>query len=231
MKYTILIMLVITLGLGLGSCRTDQDMSTPSRSTTSVSTIKITPTDTQTPTKESPILVITSTPSILVTEEAVPTPTKWECTLIPRELCEYIGIQYQDPPNGIVEGFGMVISSEGPIDYAISGMHKGDFQMLWFDKLVRRDSEGKPYWEVLDILPLPSLVEEDERLIPGGCLFNHELDPEILVIALLDEEAYNTRYIKNENILHAWRMNRSKGVFEQISTEGIECHADMSMDW
>lgn len=175
----------------------------------------------------------TSLPTQNPTATDQPTPTDPISKTVPDELREFIGIQYPPLPNGFVEGFGMLLVPSNNGDYSLSGIHQGDLHMLWMSKRVRWKSEGEWIrgWETLDILVLPSLKGQNERLIPGGCMLGGELDPEIVVIALFDEDASNTRYITNEKILQAWRVNRSAEAFEEILTDEIECYGDLATKW
>ncbi len=109
--------------------------------------------------------------------------------------------------------------------FAISHVRMNGLYTLWFEMFLYSDQKGKSYWEVLDILLLPEL-RKDEVYLHDGCLLNGEYDGEIIVIALLDREAFLRRYITNEKIRMAWRANRAKQAFEVISTDGIECYAD-----
>lgn len=204
------------------------DSATPQESTTEITsasllTPKVVSTATQLP---RPQMI---TPTII----SQMTPTSTIPKMVPDELRKYVGIHYPPLPDGLVESFGMLIVPSNIGDYSLSGVHRGDLHMLWLSKESRWKSEGKWYqgWETLDILFLPVLKGENEVLIPDGCKIEGELDPEIIVVAVLDEEAYNTRYVTNEKINRAWRVNRSAGAFEEIPTDGIECYADNATGW
>lgn len=153
--------------------------------------------------------------------------------IVPEILREYIGLKYSELPDGLNSGFGMLIVPEKKGVFALDGVHGNQQHMLWFEKRVFWNSDGKRQkgWEVLDILELEPLEGEDEVLIPDGCMLNQELDPEIIVIARLDDEAYRTRFVTNDKILRAWRLNRDLELIEEISTNKIECYADMAMKW
>ncbi len=177
----------------------------------------------------SPTLTATSawpTATIVATMVAV---TK----IVPETLQEYIGLKYIELPDGLSSGFGMSIIPEKKGVFALSGVHGNQLDMLWFEKRVSWYSDGKRQkgWELLDILELEPLEGKDEVLIPAGCMLNQELDPEIMVIARLDEEADRTRFVTNDKIISAWRLNRELELIEEISTKNIECYADMAMKW
>jgi hypothetical protein len=153
--------------------------------------------------------------------------------IVPEPLRGYIGLKYTDLPDGLSSGFGALIIPEMKGEYALSGVHGDQLDMLWFEKRVFWYSNGKRQkgWEVLDILELAPLEGKDEVLIQDGCMLDQELDPEIMVIARLDEEADRTRFVSNVKIIRAWRLNRELELIEEISIENIECYADMAMKW
>jgi hypothetical protein len=152
--------------------------------------------------------------------------------LVPEEYSHYIGLIVPPYPEEVLHGGGRVMgvfSSTGYDNpkFGIGHVRMNDLYTLWFEMFRYRDSKGKAYWEVLDILILPEL-RKDEVYIHDGCLLNGEYDGEILVIALLDRNAFYKRYVTNEKVRMAWRANRAKQAYEVISTEGIECYADMA---
>ena len=171
-----------------------------------------------------PEIVVTSTEIATNTPVLIATSTVIVAKgLVPEKFSKYIGLNYPPLPDGISQNFGLVIWNSN--DYGLSLVSDGENKMLWLNKLTRHDSSGKAYWEVKDILELPN-IESDVVLIPDGCLLNGEFDYEILVIGKWDDEVFVSRYMTNDKILLAWRANTILNVFEVISTNGIECHAD-----
>lgn len=235
--------------LGLGACVPKPDAST-AVNTQLPQLLSVTPM-LHSSTSQEPTTAATSvpllTPEMVSTVPQLPrpqldtptittsrmTPTSTIPKMVPDELQKYIGIHYPPLPDGLVEGFGMLIVPSDIGDYSLSGVHKGDLHMLWLSKEAHWKSDGKWYqgWETLDILLLPVLEGENDVLIPDGCKIEGELDPEIIVVAVLDEDAYNTRYVTNEKIKRAWRANRVAGAFEEMPTSGIECYADNATEW
>lgn len=232
---------------GLSTCRSKLDTSTTVNTqlpqilsvtpvlhalTPQESTIAITPVPSLTP-KMVPTATQLPQHQMIPTTTSQMTSTSTIPKMVPDELRKYIGIHYPPLPDGLAEGFGMLIVPSDIGDYSLSGVHKGDLHMLWLSKQALWKSGGKWYqgWETLDIIFLPVLEGESEVLIPDGCKINGDLDPEIIVVAVLDEEAYNTRYVTNEKIKQAWRANRLAGAFEEIPTDGIECYADNATGW
>jgi len=97
--------------------------------------------------------------------------------------------------------------------------------MLWFSKVISYDQDGKAYSQVSDVAILPPTAK-DKKIIVSACLIEAVLDPEIVVLANVDEESLAKRYLLNPNIILAWKANRSTGKLEPMNTEGIECYAE-----
>ena len=151
-------------------------------------------------------------PEFTVTENPTDVPTAVSAKgLAPERLSQYIGLAYPPLPEGLSEGFSMIIQDSD--DYGLSLLSDGENRMLWLSKLTHHDSSGIAYWEVMDILDL-SNVEAGVVLIPDGCLLNGAPDNEIFVAG------------NNGTIRWAWRANTTVDVFEIIPTTGIECHSD-----
>ena len=142
--------------------------------------------------------------------------------LAPDALSKYVGLNYPPLPDELAEGFGSMVWDS---DYSITIVSENQDIMLWLSKLTHYDKSGKPFWVVKDIIKLPK-YESDVVFIPNGCLLNDELDNEILAIGKWDDEVFVSRFVPNEKIKSAWKANIAIGVFEEMSLEGIECHAD-----
>ena len=150
--------------------------------------------------------------------------------LVPEEYSHYIGLIVPPYPEEVLHRGGWLMGGytstayDNP-EFGFTPVRMNGLYTLWFEMFRYRDSKGKSYWEVLDILILPEL-RTDEVYVSSGCLLNGEYDGEILVVALLDRDAFYKRYVTNEKVRMAWRANRAKQAYEVISTEGIECHTD-----
>lgn len=147
-----------------------------------------------------------NTPELTVMESPSNNPEQWR---------KYIGSTHPPLPEGLSEGFGMLIQDvEG---YALTLVIDGANKMLWLNKIARYDANGTAYWEVRDVLDLSNL-EAGLMLIPDGCFLNGAPDSEILVAG------------KNGAIQLAWRANTTSDRFEVILTDGIECRSDKAIN-
>ncbi len=180
---------------------------------------------------DSTIQMSDQTPMISAQITITPSTMNYLQKIAPSELRKYIGIIYPPVPTEIKGGGpgGIIFSPNGAPDYLLEGFYKEDIHMLWFSKLINRDSQGN-YWQVLDILVLPKL-ENDEVFIPSGCMLKGKLDDELIAIGVLDDEAYKSRYLPNDHIKYVWRTNRAAEVFQQLPTDGVECYADNATTW
>jgi hypothetical protein len=139
-------------------------------------------------------------------------------TQLPADLQKLIGVEFgpDSMPPGYTEETGYVMGYLEGDEYIIDHVSRAKLQMLWFCKLTSRDTEGRPYLRILDILILPR-IEKNEELLMGTCKFNDEMDPEIVAIVKFSESE-----IKSEVVL-AWRASRNSRKFEIIPTANITC--------
>jgi len=155
---------------------------------------------TNTPEPVTPSESVEDIPTVVVVEEAGADKSN-----------KYIGLTYSSLPEGLTQGFGMVIW--GKDDYGLSLVNDDANKMLWLEKVDRYNEDGSAVWEVKDVLDL-SNIETGAVLIPDGCSLNGKVDSEILVVA------------KNGKALLAWRANTVLDRFEVLATGGIACDTD-----
>ena len=138
---------------------------------------------------------------------------------LPTEFQPLIGLEFGPDsfPSEFEEHTGYVLGFMEENEYIIDHVSRGTTQLVWFCKLTKRDKQGRPYLKILDIFVLPPM-ENDEQLLMGTCNFQTQSDPEIIAIA---------KFIKSEarnEIRLAWRANRSKQQFEEVSPSLVECY-------
>jgi hypothetical protein len=140
-------------------------------------------------------------------------------TTLASEYQQLIGMEFCEDslPSEFVEHTGYVLGPMEENEYIIDHVSKGQTQLVWFCKLIRRDLTGKIHLKILDILILPPFTE-DEQLLMGTCSFQSQPDPEIIaIVKFVESEAINV-------IRHAWRTNRSKQKFEEVPASQISCY-------
>lgn len=150
-------------------------------------------------------------------QQPIPQTDTLKTTLAP-EYQQLIGLEFAEDsfPSEFVEHTGYVLGLMEENEYIIDHVSKGETQLVWLCKLIRRDHEGKIYLKILDILILP-ILNEDEQLFMGTCSFQSQLDPEIIaIVKFIESEAIN-------EIRHAWRTNRNKQRFEEVPVSLVSC--------
>lgn len=154
-------------------------------------------------------------------------------TITPDEAYSYIDMKFPPIPNSIKtsSSWGEVISpSSSSQTWGVAVVKDSNYSMLWLSKILDHDQNGKALWQVSDIAILPP-PEKDYEILISSCLLRGVLDPEIVVLARIDKDVLNNRYLLNTGVLLAWRANQSKGKLEQIDQRDIECYAETFLDY
>jgi hypothetical protein len=136
----------------------------------------------------------------------------------------YRGVQQYGPLYFGSSGyaFGRELSAYQGQDYSLEGMQTGDVMVVWLEKLLCRNLEGAPYFEVLDVLVTPPM-QDNEILNMQDCILNGRADTEIITVAEYDPANMKPGDVPVGPINWAWRANRQTQRFESIPVEGITC--------
>lgn len=135
---------------------------------------------------------------------------------------EFIGYRHKGVvrgeklPNGARDLGGGLLSDE---DYGVTRFVKGKKYMLWFEKIIDRNSEGVPLWEVKDVLTFekPKKSQEFFFSLSSPCQQNRKVNLDLIVLA----ERVSRK--KSYKVINAWRANVKKERFEKVTTKGIVC--------
>jgi hypothetical protein len=135
---------------------------------------------------------------------------------------EFIGYRHRGVlrgeklPNGARDLGGGLLSNE---DYGVTRFVKGQKYMLWFEKVIDRNSEGVPLWEVKDVLAFvkPKKNEEFFFSYSSPCRQNRKVNLDLVVLA-----EHMPRQ-KSYKVIKAWRANVKNEKFEVVTTKGIVC--------
>ncbi len=141
-----------------------------------------------------------------------------------REIQDYVGLIVPPYPDNLHAVAGMVLPDSSG-QWALFVVKNNETFMLWLIKLDHRDNEGNPFWMVTNGLILPPLAEF-QVIIPFQCRIWGEFDYDLVVLATLEPENANSRYIDESHIQFAWTVNRDTGTLESIDNEGIDCYAE-----
>ena len=142
----------------------------------------------------------------------------------------WIGTRLPPLPAGVTLREYTSIGDANHARFALEHVVVDGQHLVWLGQFVEDTPELRT-WVVTDVLPIRQL-EADERLVlvlcgrlkaeaPAQPKPKHiVLDPEIVVIALLEDGAVLTQ------LEQAWRANQATKKFEAIPTEGIVCIND-----
>lgn len=120
-----------------------------------------------------------------------------------------IGVDHPPLPEGVDEIGGWII--EDP--YAVKQVSHYGQELLLLSHLIGRDNQGNAFFEVVNVLPLPSIAETEE-IAGGDCFVNGKEEPNfIAIIKLEDDQPYLTKARK------AWRVEGEK--FNEVSVQGL----------
>lgn len=137
---------------------------------------------------------------------------------------EYIGYRHKGVvygetlPNGVRDLGGGLLSDE---DYGVTRFVKGEKYMLWFEKIIDRDEEGVPEWEVKDVLIFKKLKKYQQFFFSytSPCTENGKENLDLIVLAELNSRR------KTYKPLNAWRANVERERFDSVSIEAVECNS------
>jgi hypothetical protein len=131
----------------------------------------------------------------------------------------YIGLRYKNVPKGLTDLGGWVVGNDlvNGREYVVANVKKGAQQMLWLEVILARDTQGRPTYQVVDVLNLPTITNAVQLTHGGQCSRNGVTDPELITIARYEDTS------ELRQILRAWRANRRSGKFEVASVRNIVC--------
>jgi hypothetical protein len=122
-------------------------------------------------------------------------------------------------PNGATDLGGGLLSDE---DYGVSRFSMGGKFMLWLEKIIERDDDGVPNWEVLDALVFDKLKKNQKFLFSYSSPCTKNGAENLDLIVMVEEN----RKRKTYKILRAWIANVETERFEPVSIDSIVCGYD-----
>ena len=143
-------------------------------------------------------------------------------TLASDEARQFIGYRHKGVrrgeklANGARDLSGGLLSDE---DYGVSRFSKGEKFMLWLEKIVDRDDNGVPDWEVKDALVFDKLKSNQKFLFSYSSPCRENRAENLDLIVMVEEN----RKRKNYKILKAWRADVETERFEEVSIDSIVC--------
>jgi hypothetical protein len=122
-------------------------------------------------------------------------------------------------PNGATDLGGGLLSDE---DYGVSRFSMRGKFMLWLEKIVERDADGVPDWEVKDALVFDKLKKNQKFLFSHSSPCTENGAENLDLIVMVEEN----RKRKTYKILRAWLANTQRERFEETSIDSIVCGYD-----
>lgn len=119
-------------------------------------------------------------------------------------------------PNGVKDLGGGLMSSD---EYGVTRFTKNGRYMLWLEKVVSRNKNGVPNWQVKDVLTFGKLKKNQEFLFSysASCLQDKKENLDLIVQAELVPKT------KNYKIINAWNADLTREKFEKVAIKGIKC--------
>jgi hypothetical protein len=120
-------------------------------------------------------------------------------------------------PRGLKDRGGSVIDVDRDESrYGLAEVQDSTAQMIWLERFINRDQQGKVTYQVIDVLKLPP-ISKSQILVRSFCWVNGKRDREIIAIV----EATDTEF--RTTIHRAWRANIKTEKIEPMSPKGIAC--------
>lgn len=199
-------------------------------STSMIATLTMLPA-TLTPARPTPIRTQTSlppaTPAAARTETSTPIPcppANVDTTHpLPKDAAGFVGRtfdQLQLPKALKLDASGLLASN----DYSWARLEWQGQAMMWVQKLVCRTNSGKPYWQVVDALQLPTIDPVKNETTTDLC-FNGEQQIPFAIAYGTFEPAQPTQTVNNFSgwpmqVKNAWQM---KDRFVPLDPTGLTC--------
>jgi hypothetical protein len=133
---------------------------------------------------------------------------------------EFRALRYPPLPPSVEEVSGLMLDEHAGAEYAVAHVRRGTEEFLWLERLVARDSAGRPTWEVLDALRLP-VRPSGYHLALGTCTrttASPQADPALLAFVKGDADDEQWR-----DVSQVWRADEVKGRIVPELRTGVTC--------
>ena len=130
-------------------------------------------------------------------------------SIIKAEEHPLVGISYPPLPEEVNDKGGWIIDET----YSVNQVSTKGRELLFLDRLIRRDSKGKGYFQVIDVLTLPPRGEREEVTGGSSCYIDGKEASNLIVVVKSSEQKFFTKARK------AWRVENEK--FNEIDVTGL----------
>ncbi len=121
-----------------------------------------------------------------------------------------IGINHPPLPEEI-EGMGGWLIEE---PYTVKQVSMDGQESLLLSRVIERDAQGNPLFQVVNVLALPPIDVKKEILRGFMCQVNGKEDPNVIVVMKLEDTPYLTKARK------AWRVENEQ--FNEIDVASLQ---------
>ena len=122
-----------------------------------------------------------------------------------------IGVNYPPLPEEVENIGGWTIESP----YTVKQVFFKGKELLLLNRLLKRDSRGKGFYEVVNVLTLPPVAQTEEIIDGSMCSINGKSAPNFMAIMKLeDDKPYLTKARK------AWRVEGEK--FNEVNVTNFQ---------
>jgi hypothetical protein len=128
----------------------------------------------------------------------------------------YVGLRYPPEPPGHRHLAGYLLEDVSGQEYGVTLLASGGTRLLLLDRLLSRDEQGRPHWEVVAAAALPP-IDQADHLVLGACRVHDKPDREIIAVVQYEDKRVFTRTRR------AWRASGKLQRFEPARVDGITC--------
>lgn len=131
----------------------------------------------------------------------------------------YEGLQIPPLPDGHKEIAGFLIDDKPTSYYGVARIRHDSGEVIWLEKLLYRDEEGHPHWEIKSVVAEPKLKKGHDYFL-GTCMQKGVHQREIIALVKLEDAEIQTA------IKRAWWVDLNRESIFEISVSGITCYIE-----
>ena len=132
-----------------------------------------------------------------------------------------IGLAYPPIPPGYEIQSGLLLHAGG--EFGLAYLVRGADHVLLLDSLTHRDSQGRPYWIILDVLSIPTL-DPGEEVAQIDCFLADSADASIVAVGKWTDQGSHVEDLTQ--IRFAARPNTPLRRFELLPVDKVTCWYD-----
>jgi hypothetical protein len=141
---------------------------------------------------------------------------------------DYIGLRYYGHLPGLEYRSGIRVPRGNRHGLGVREVWDGQNRMVWLDWWVCHDSNGRPFWEIRDVIVIPE-ISKNQFLAFAVCGRSGALMPGIVAIGELTEQESKILLTPGPDpltitdIKNAWIINLETLKLDPIPTKGVFC--------